>query len=159
MCTFALLKPTRWPHGWSGYSFTSCPGFWLWSVLNFSQISTRKLKFFYSFLKINSNYILKAWIRAKSSLSIFLSIFINVKILRYFILQNNFFRIYEDSFGAKILRDDCTLKSCHLFYKKFFKNIFYLHNQIFPTHMLWLYCIKCIKYTNVVISSNPATES
>ena len=109
MCTFALLKPTRWPHGWSGYSFTSCPGFWLWSVLNFSQISIRKLQFFYSFLKINSNYILKDWISEQSSLSIFLSIFINVKILRYFILQNKFFRIYEDSFGAKILRDDYTL--------------------------------------------------
>ena len=132
MCTFALLKPTRWPHGWSGYSFTSCPGFWLWSVLNFSQISTRKLKFFYSFLKINSNYILKAWIRAQSSLSILFSIFINVKILRYFILQNKFFRIYEESFGAKILRDDCILKKLPSILQKKFQKHFLPTQSDFP---------------------------
>ena len=28
----------------------------------------------------------------------------------YFILQNKYLHIYEDSFGAKILRDDCALK-------------------------------------------------
>ena len=27
----------------------------------------------------------------------------------YFILLNKYLRIYEDSFGAKILRDDCVL--------------------------------------------------
>ena len=28
----------------------------------------------------------------------------------YFSLQNKYLRIYEDCFGAKILRDDCALK-------------------------------------------------
>ena len=28
----------------------------------------------------------------------------------YFILQSKYLRIYEDSFGTKILRDDCALK-------------------------------------------------
>ena len=28
----------------------------------------------------------------------------------YFILQNKYLRIYEDTFGTQILRDDCTLK-------------------------------------------------
>ena len=27
----------------------------------------------------------------------------------YFILQNKYLHIYKDSFGAKLLRDDCTL--------------------------------------------------
>ena len=26
----------------------------------------------------------------------------------YFILQNKYLRVYEDTFGTKILRDDCT---------------------------------------------------
>ena len=29
----------------------------------------------------------------------------------YFILQNKYLHIYEDSFGVKILRDDCTLNN------------------------------------------------
>ena len=28
---------------------------------------------------------------------------------KYFIIQNKYLCIYEDSFGAKILRDDCAL--------------------------------------------------
>ena len=28
----------------------------------------------------------------------------------YFILQKKYLRIYKDTFGTKILRDDCTLK-------------------------------------------------
>ena len=31
----------------------------------------------------------------------------------YFFLQNKYLRIYEDSFGVKILRDDCS----HSLYK------------------------------------------
>jgi len=37
------------------------------------------------------------------------SIFVNAKIPTYFVLQNEYFHIYEDtSFVAKILKDDCA---------------------------------------------------
>ena len=28
---------------------------------------------------------------------------------QFFIIRNKYFRIYEDNFGMKVLRDDCTL--------------------------------------------------
>ena len=40
------------------------------------------------------------------------NIFVYGKIL-IFVLQNKYLRIYEDSFGVKILRDDCS----HSLYK------------------------------------------
>ena len=51
-----------------------------------------------------------------------LSIFAHLNYLRkckdtYFILQNMYLHIYKDSFGAKILRDDCTLcRRCVVIY-------------------------------------------
>ena len=46
---------------------------------------------------------------AQSSLSIFAQKYFHKCKDNYFILQNKYFCIYEDSFGAKILRDDCAL--------------------------------------------------
>ena len=46
---------------------------------------------------------------AQSSLSIFAQKYLRKCEDTYFILQNKYLRIDEDSFGAKILRDDCAL--------------------------------------------------
>ena len=45
----------------------------------------------------------------QSSLSVFAQKYLHKCKDTYFILQNKNLCIYEDSFGAKILRDDCTL--------------------------------------------------
>ena len=45
----------------------------------------------------------------QSSLSIFAQKYLHKCEDTYFILQNKYIHIYEDSFRAKILRDDCTL--------------------------------------------------
>ena len=47
---------------------------------------------------------------AQSSLSIFTQKYIPKCKDTYFILQNKYFCIYEDSFGAMIVRDDCALR-------------------------------------------------
>ena len=44
----------------------------------------------------------------QSSLSIFAQKYPRICEDTYFILQNNYLCIYENSFGAKILRDDCA---------------------------------------------------
>ena len=45
---------------------------------------------------------------AQSSLIIFTQKYLHKCKDTYFILQNKYLRIYEDTFGTKILRDDCT---------------------------------------------------
>ena len=47
----------------------------------------------------------------QSSLSIFTQKYPHICEDTYFILQNNYLCIYEDSVGVKILRDDCALTS------------------------------------------------
>ena len=46
---------------------------------------------------------------AQSSLSIFTQNYLRKCKDIYFMLQNKYLFIYEDSFGAKILKDDCAL--------------------------------------------------
>ena len=48
---------------------------------------------------------------AQSSLSIFAQKYLHKCKDTYFILQNKYLCIYEDSFGAKIVREDCAPKS------------------------------------------------
>ena len=50
------------------------------------------------------------YISAQSSQSIFAQEYLRECEDTYFILQNKYLHIYKQSFGAKILRDDCTLK-------------------------------------------------
>ena len=67
--------------------------------------------------------------RAQSSLSIFTQKYLRKCEDTYFILQNKYLPIYEDSFGVKILllRDDCALSKykslifghCYNFYLQF----------------------------------------
>ena len=49
---------------------------------------------------------------AQSSLIIFAQKYIGKCEDTYFILQNKYLCIYKDSFGAKILRDDCACVVC-----------------------------------------------
>ena len=48
---------------------------------------------------------------AQSSLSIFAQMYLCKCEDTYFILQNKYLCIYEDSFGAEILRDDYALRA------------------------------------------------
>ena len=68
---------------------------------------------------------LASYSSAKSSLSVFAqSIFLNTKILILSYKISKYIHIYEDSFVAKMLRDDCTLnlfKSCF--------SLFYFHRN------------------------------
>ena len=50
-----------------------------------------------------------SYYRAQSSLSIYAEMYLRKCKYTCFILQNKYLCIYEDSFGAKILRDDYTL--------------------------------------------------
>ena len=54
------------------------------------------------------------WYCAQSSLSIFSQKYLCKCEDTYFILQNKYLRIHKDSFGGKILRDDCTHNTKHL---------------------------------------------
>ena len=49
-----------------------------------------------------------SYYRAQSSLSIYAEMYLRKCKYTYFILQNKYLCIYEDSFGVKILRDDCV---------------------------------------------------
>ena len=64
--------------------------------------SQRKLKFLL--------LLLYEIFSAQSSPSIFTQKYLRKCKDTYFILQNMYLSIYEDSFGAKILRDDCALR-------------------------------------------------
>ena len=46
----------------------------------------------------------------QSSLSIFAQKYLRKCEDTYFILQNKYLWIYKDSFGARILKDDCALR-------------------------------------------------
>ena len=69
----------------------------------------------YDFVAINrindKNRSLNLWIyvvSVQSSLSIFAQKYLHKCEDTFFILQNKYLCIYEDSFGVKILRDDCA---------------------------------------------------
>ena len=47
-------------------------------------------------------------LNVQSSLTIFNQNYLRKCNDTYFIIQNKYLRIYEDSFGTKILRDDCA---------------------------------------------------
>ena len=63
------------------------------------------------YLKVDTSIQCK--LGAQSSLnSIFAQNYLRKCKDTYFILQNKYLCIDEDNFGAKILRDDCTLSKC-----------------------------------------------
>ena len=72
---------------------------WILKTKQIFEIIVKKYSFYYLSTK---GAIFSKFLHSKT-------IFINVKICTYFILQNKYLRIYEDNFGAKILTDDCAL--------------------------------------------------
>ena len=71
---------------------------------------------------------------AQSSLSIFAQKYLRKYKETYFILQYKYLCIYKDSFGAKILPDDCNLIMIGFFVKTLYSSSNYLYvMQFFPT--------------------------
>ena len=67
----------------------------------------------------------------------------------YFILQNKYLHIYEDSFGAKIPRDDCTQNLLRYFAR--------LWSKSERVDKIWHFAIECDHRINVPVSNCSAT--
>ena len=74
--------------------------------------------------------IINAFI-AQSSLNIFAQKYLHKCKDTYFILQNRYLSIFQDSFGAKLLRDDCDLSSFSFVYFRFRKHNFGIYLFLF----------------------------
>ena len=91
-----------------------------------------------------------------SSLSIFAQKYLHKGKDTYFILQNKYLPIYEDSFGVKILRDDCALSKykslifghCYNFYLQFpiKQYLFFFLNALYEQQHT---CMQCQKYIGI----------
>ena len=77
--------------------------------------------------------------RVKSSLSIFAQKYLcKFEDTTYFILQNKYLHICEDSFGGKMLRDDCTPNITLYFPQVLVKLIFFFESDYRPPQLLIL---------------------
>ena len=76
-----------------------------------------------------------AWMSAQSPLRIFAQKYIHECEDNYFILQNKHLYIYQDGFGAKILRDDCAL---NLPVRQLEEHIYEICQRLLTWH--WQYC-------------------